>query len=262
MADLSMERLEELVGPRVRFYPRIDSTNRVGAEWAREGAPSGSLVVADHQTAGRGRLGRSWFSLPGSSLLFSLIVRPPASFAGLALINLAAAVAVAGGISTMLPEVGLEPAVRWPNDVLLSGRKVSGILSEVEAEVEVEAGPGRASWVVLGVGINVNISRGDFPEELRWTATSLAAEAGASFDRAVLLDLVLDQFSSRLAEGLGDPRAILEAYRPLCETLGRRVRVETAGRTLEGMAVDLDPAGGLVLQGGEVVRSGDVFHLS
>lgn len=226
---------------RVRFFSETDSTNRVAREWASGGADHGSLVVADYQTAGRGRLGRTWWAPAGSSLLFTLILRPALPAGRLGLINLAAAVAV----SEALAGRGFRPAVKWPNDVLLSGRKVAGILSEA----------GGAA-VCLGVAVNVNMV--EFAPEISGTATSLALESGAEFDRASLLGDVLDH----LHELLCDPVArVPDAYRRWSGTLGALVQINLPDRTIRGVAVDIDESGALILDSGEVVAAGDVVHL-
>lgn len=248
-------RVEEAVGqwcPAVRFLPSTDSTNRVAMEWAKDGAPERSLVVADHQTAGRGRMGRSWFSRPGSSLLFSLVLRPSVVVEDLTIINLAVASALCGA----LIEVGAEPRVKWPNDVLVGGRKVAGILAESEVAL------GRAVSVIVGVGVNVNIDEKEFPSEITKTATSVSSEIGREVDRLELLRIFLQSFSL-IYEAIpgGRPERILDVYRPLCDTIGRKVRVEMNDRTIEATATGLDPTGGLILDNGEVVRAGEVVHL-
>jgi BirA family biotin operon repressor/biotin-[acetyl-CoA-carboxylase] ligase len=252
--DLSRETLERALGSgvnAVRYLAVCDSTNRVAMEWARAGAPEGCLVVADDQRAGRGRLDRRWFAPPGRCLLFSLVLRPGFPPDRLGLISLAAGV----GLSVALGHEGLEARLKWPNDVLIAGRKVAGILCESDLLA------GRTQAVILGVGVNVNVEREAFPEELRSTATSLCAEAGRRFDRPALLAAFLASFR-RCYAGLGAPRPpVLDAYRGLCETLGRKVRIEGAERSFEAEAVDIDTGGGLVLHTGEVVQAGDVVHL-
>jgi BirA family biotin operon repressor/biotin-[acetyl-CoA-carboxylase] ligase len=255
MGDLSQEVLEEATkgwAPSVRFFEEVDSTNRVATDWAAEGAPEGSLVVAEHQTAGRGRLDRKWFAPAGSSLLFSVILRPSIVVEDLGLLNLAAAASVCGAVA----EEGLEPRVKWPNDVVLNGRKIAGILSEASLELN------RAISVILGVGLNVNVSESEFPEELRDTAGSVSLASGQTHDRVTLLTAFLRDFG-RFYDGLPGrpPQWILNSYRPLCVTLGQKVRVELHDGSLEGTAVDIHTSGGLILDSGEIIRVGDVVHL-
>ncbi|MGH2731789.1 MAG: biotin--[acetyl-CoA-carboxylase] ligase [Actinomycetota bacterium] len=254
--DLSQGALERALDSwvmAVRFLAECDSTNRVAMEWAGRGAPEGCLVVADYQSVGRGRLGRGWFGPPGQSLLFSLVLRPDLVPARLGLISLAAGV----GLSITLAREGLRARLKWPNDVLVAGRKVAGILSEARL-----AGHGRARHaVVLGVGVNVNVEREAFPDELRATATSLALEGGRSFDRLDLLAGFLAHFRRSYATLATARPSVLDAYRGLCDTLGAKIRIEGAQRGFEAVAVDIDANGGLVLDTGEMVSAGDVVHL-
>lgn len=255
MSDLDQARLDEATSrwsPAARYFPQIDSTNGAAVDWARRQAPHGALVVADHQTAGRGRMGRRWFSAPGASLLFSLVLRPSIAAEELPLVSLAAGVAVCRAVA----REGLAARVKWPNDVTIAGRKVAGILAEAELA------SGRAGYVVLGVGVNVNIAPHDLPADLVDSATSLALEAGRPLDRVRLLAGFLEELWPLEAALEGRrPDPILGPYRILCETLGRRVRIVTGGRILEGRAADIDRAGGLLLDSGEVARSGELVHL-
>lgn len=253
--DLTQERLEQALGPwapEVKFLEETDSTNTVAMRWAAEDAPEGAIVVANYQAAGRGRLGRSWFGKPGASIHLSIVLRPQIVFEQLGLLNLAAAI----GVARTLKDLTIEARIKWPNDVLIEERKVSGILSEGKVK------EGRAVAVILGVGINVNLEREDFPRDIALTATSLLAETGRKLDRLEILAGFLDHFGI-IYSGLqlGDTHHILDAYRPLCATLGRRVRIEMKDRFVEAVAVDVDSTGALVLDSGEVVRVGDVIHL-
>lgn len=250
MGDLSQEILHEATrawAPAARFFEVCDSTNRIAWEWAEEGAPEGCLVVADQQTAGRGRVGRSWFSVPGGSLLLSVVLRPQLPGEYLGLVGIAAGVAVARALG----QVGVGARLKWPNDVVLGGRKVAGVLAESRS------GPG--GFVILGVGINVAMPSEQIPPELRDEATSLAAE-GARVNRVELLVAFLGHFG-RLYVGtsIRKPEAVLENYRSLCDTLGRQVRVVLGDAELRGVAVDLTPQGALMLDTGEVVWGGDVL---
>jgi BirA family biotin operon repressor/biotin-[acetyl-CoA-carboxylase] ligase len=247
--DLSEELLEEATrawAPAARFLEVCDSTNRIAWDWAEEEAPEGCLVVADQQTAGRGRVGRSWFSVPGGSLLVSVVLRPQLPGEYLGLVGLAAGVAVARA----LEQAGVVARLKWPNDVVVGGRKVAGVLAEARS------GPG--GFVILGVGINVAMPAEQIPPELRNEATSLAAE-GAQVNRLDLLVAFLGHFGGLyVGAGTRRPEAVLEEYRPLCDTLGRRVRVVVGDAELRGVAVDLTPHGALVLDTGEIVWGGDV----
>ena len=239
--SLTVDALAGLV-PAFRILEETDSTNRVAAAWAEEGADEWSVVAADHQTAGRGRLDRTWFAPKGEALLFSVIVLPSGDPA---LVSLAAAVALVDVIRDGGPTADL----KWPNDVLIGSKKVAGILSELR--------PGlRGDVVIVGIGLNVNVA--DFPPDLHESATSLLLETGVPVDRGMLLR----QFIASFKKWSGAPvEEMLSVYRTYCVTIGRRVKVQMPGGLIEAQATDVDPAGGLVLDDGSVVRAGDIIHL-
>ena len=219
------------------------STNDDARTLAREGAPHLTVVVADAQTAGRGRLGRTWSSPRGLGLIASWVARPPLPVERWTLVPLLAGVAAAEAVRA---RTGVVATLKWPNDLRVGERKLGGIL--VEAEVP--------EFVVVGLGVNV--SQTVFPEDLAAIATSIALEGGMRLDRADLLAATLREFE----EALRDPGAAMERYRALCDTLGRRVRVERAHvEPLEGVARAIDERGALVLDDGTAVASGDVVHL-
>lgn len=220
-------------------------------EWARQGAQEGCLVVADHQTAGRGRLDRKWFAPPGSCLLFSMVLRPGLDLENLGLLNLCAGAAL--WLAVM--EEGIEARLKWPNDLMLSGKKAAGILSESET-----AG-GRVSAAITGVGVNVNLTEKDLPEEIQGSATSLSAAAGHGVDRLGLLVRFLNHFNALYSALPSSPSRVIDVYRPMCETLGRRVSVDLGSERVEGKAAAIDPTGGLVMEDGRIIRFGDVVHL-
>ena len=205
----------------VRWFAEVDSTNRVAAELARDGAADGVVVGADHQTAGRGRRGRTWDSRRGAALLVSVVLRPAPPLATL-VAGLAAADAceVAAGVVTTL---------KWPNDVQVGEAKVGGILSELVGDA-----------AVVGLGLN-----------LAWAPPG-AARLGPGVDRAALRAAYLT--------GLDAPGDVLARSRARCSTLGRPVRVDLPGSTVEGTAEAVDDAGRLVV-GGRVIAAGDVVHL-
>jgi len=248
------------LGRRLELYRELDSTNRLAEELANGGAPEGTLVLADGQTAGRGRLGRSFFSPPGTGLYLSLVLRPriPADRAPQYIF--AAAVAVAETVRAWIPpEVRVE--IKWPNDVLLDGRKTSGI--NLPAKLEGD----RVHWLVLGIGVNVNLTRADFPEELIPIATSLRVARGAPLDRVAFAEALLgrlEQRIDRLREG-GFPE-VLEAWRDFFRMQGARVRVGGPGvaRAIEGTVTGLDSVGALLVQterARERILAGDVTLL-
>jgi len=230
---------------RVHCHAELDSTNAEALRLAADDAPEGTVVVADSQTAGRGRLGRSWWSEPGTALLASWLIRPALEPERLPLLSLVAGVAAARAATVA---GGIEVKLKWPNDLVVADRKLGGILSESDG----------AGAVVIGVGVNVR--QADFPNELRDSATSIVASGGGVPARAWLLSAVLSAFGARMVS----PEDALADYRAACDTIGRRVRVERAEGSIDGTAVDLTDRGALIVEtasGLEVVAAGDVVHL-
>ena len=230
------------------------------AELASSGAPEGATVVAEEQTAGRGRLGRAWVAPPGSSLLLSVVLRPPLHREAVWLTVAAAGVALAGAVDEVAP--GSAPAgLKWPNDLELGGRKAAGLLAEAHPEGD------RLAAVLLGMGVNVGQGAGDFPPEVAERATSVSLAAGSPVDRVGLLAAWAGRFLAGYAElCAGRPGVVLAAYRERLVTVGRRVRADRIGADpVIGTAVDLTPTGGLVVQTAASDRievlAGDVQHL-
>jgi BirA family biotin operon repressor/biotin-[acetyl-CoA-carboxylase] ligase len=247
----------------IRWFDSIDSTNRYLLDQARAGAPHGVVAVADHQTAGRGRLGRRWEAPPGSNLLVSVLLRldlpPDARYLASAVVALAAADAITA-------VTGLNPGIKWPNDLLApDGRKLAGVLAEADLAGPAEHG---SPPIVVGIGINVGwpLSDDDLPPDLVGAATSLQQGAGRPVDRSALLAGFLEDLGPRLTR-LGNPegRARLASdLRQRCVTLGRRVRVQLSGEDIEGTATELTDEGHLVVTtdgGSKTVVAGDVVHL-
>jgi BirA family biotin operon repressor/biotin-[acetyl-CoA-carboxylase] ligase len=233
---------------RVERLAETDSTNRVVLERARAGEAEGLVVVADHQTAGRGRLGRTWQAPPGASLLVTLLLRPTLAVADVHLVTIAAALAAADAADAV---AGVRPSLKWPNDLLFGSRKVAGLLAESMVT------GGRVDAVALGMGLNVQWPA-DLPADLAEIATALNHEAGHDVDRDTVLDAWLDGFGARYA--VLDPAALVEEYRGACVTIGREVRVELADETFTGRATDVTAEGHLVVDG-RIVTAGDVIHL-
>lgn len=249
----------------IRHFDTIDSTNRYLLEAARAGAPEGVVAVADHQSAGRGRLGRRWEAPAGTNLLVSVLLRPelPVDQG-----HLASAVVALAALDAVDLELGLELMVKWPNDLLAAdGRKLAGVLAEADWA---SAAPGTppAPPVVVGIGINVNWPDGDtdLPDELAGTTTSLRQLAGRVVDRERLLGALLGALEPRVADlGTVVGRAAqADALRARCATVGTRVRVELPDHRFEGVATDLTPEGHLVVESDGVLRTvvaGDVVHV-
>jgi len=222
------------MGTAISSFRTVPSTQDELRRLADAGAPEGTLVVADHQTRGRGRQGRRWLDEAGASLLVSLLLRPHLPAARVPQLSLLAALASAEALAAA---TGLAIRIRWPNDLLVRERKVGGILAEAAATEE------QAAYVMLGIGINVNQT--EFPVDLLGRATSLALEVGHPLGREVLLDALLmslDRWYARyLSEGFPPVR---DGWRRAAVTLGQRV----AGVGVTGIAEDLDTDGALLVR--------------
>ena len=237
-------------GCEVVHLDEVDSTNRYARMLAAQGAPQGTLVIAETQTAGRGRRGRGWVSPAGEGIFMSLILRPHVHPSQVASLSLQTALAVAEGIREA---TGLDALIKWPNDVVCSGKKLVGMLLEMNADEE------RVHDIVAGIGINVH--QRDFGE-LAQTATSLDLLTGGFVSRAAVVRAVLEAFERVQALADEGGVALMDAYRARSATIGQRVRVIGADRAFTGVAQDVTPLGSLLVRedGGEVreVLAGDV----
>ncbi|MGE5311865.1 MAG: biotin--[acetyl-CoA-carboxylase] ligase [Nitrospirota bacterium] len=258
---LKQEVLERLtsrwLGRDIHYFQDLDSTNRVAQELARQGEAEGTAVLAERQLSGRGRQGRTWHSPAGVGLYYSLILRPALPPNQVQLLTLAVAVAVVRAISA---QTGLSPKIKWPNDILIRGKKVAGILIEAEAAAE------QIAYAVVGVGINVNHTAADLGRPLEALATSLRLEVGRLVERSALaaeLFAELENWYERLK--MGNSSLILDEWRGHAATLGRQVRVLLGQTTVEGTALDINNEGALVVERRDgsrtVVHAGDVEHL-
>ena len=244
------------VGRVVHWYEELGSTNDRARELADDGAEHGEVVVAEKQTAGRGRRGRSWASPARKNLYFSVVLRPDLPPARAPELTLVASVALCDA----LRHAGVNAGIKWPNDLLApDGRKLAGILTELAAD------PDRVEWIVLGAGVNVNARREDFPAEVRDQATSVLLERGQAAPRALFAAAcftALEEWLDVHAEqGFG---AIRDAWRERTVTLGREVLVKVDEREVTGTAEDLDETGALLVRtaaGVERIVSGDVALL-
>lgn len=230
-----------LLGRPLHFFETIDSTNTYAMQLAAEGAAEGTLVVADAQTGGRGRLGRSWVSPAGVNLYCSLILRPPIAASLAPQINLVAAVAVA---DTLAGLDGPPPAIKWPNDVLLSGKKVCGILAEMQTRGE------HLQAIILGIGVNLNARLEAFPQELRDKASSLFVVTGTPVERAAFAASLLTHLEQAyllwLEEGFPALRAAWERY--AADLIGRQIAVAAQGEAISGTVLGLDTDGALLVR--------------
>jgi len=232
-----------------------DSTNRIAMEMAENGVPHGTVVVADAQTAGRGRMGRRWESPAGKNLYVSLLLRPSVPTVEAPLFALVAGVALADAVEA----VGVPASLKWPNDLYCGERKAAGILAEMASD------PEGVRHVVIGVGLNVNMEEADFPPELRGTATSLRICGGRTFRRVDVLALLLNAFGTRYAEFIAGGFASLRDGWDRRDLLrGRRVLLRRQVGEGWGTADGLDTAGALrfLPDGGpaiESVHSGEIL---
>jgi len=230
-------------GRRLVYLDTTASTNLHARGLARDGAAEGTVVVADHQTGGRGRMRRAWVSPQGVNLYVSLVLRPSLPAVRLPEIPLVAAVAIREALELECP--GLGAFIKWPNDILSRAGKLCGILCEMESE------PDFTHFVVVGFGVNVNLD--PVPEELRGIATSIAIETGATHSRARILASVLNRFERLYGEWLQgeDLRFVLPALERHSWLQGREVRVEQFDRVLSGTVAGLSPQGHLLLKGAD-----------
>lgn len=242
------------MGRKIHHFMTIGSTNQEAKRLASEGSPEGTIVIAETQTSGRGRLSRLWFSPESGGIWFSLILRPECQPVEAAKFTFLGAVAVANAIRSIS---GLAVEIKWPNDIYYQGRKLAGILTELNAELDA------INFMVVGIGINVNIDRNVFPVEIQEIATSLKGETGREVSRQSLLRNILLQFEEvydRIAvSGFGP---IFTAWRRMNCTLGYEVDVSSSSQHFTGTAVDIDEEGALLIkkQDGTIERvvAGDV----
>jgi BirA family biotin operon repressor/biotin-[acetyl-CoA-carboxylase] ligase len=244
-SDLSPETIlsrftARTIGRKLEVLSEIGSTNDAVMAAGRQGEAEGFAVLADHQTSGRGRLGRSWASLPGIGIYTSVLLRPQLAPHQATLLTLMAGLAVAEAIRMVS---GVRPDLKWPNDILLQNRKVAGILTEMASIGS------RVSHVSVGIGINVHHRREDFPGEVRMIATSLRLATGRPLDRGELAAALYDALDRWYAVFCSGGRSkILQAAREQTATLGRDVIVESGADRWQGVALDLDEDGALLVR--------------
>ena len=250
----TLSNTSKLVFKRLFHFPSLPSTNAYLKSLATIGEPEGLIVLADEQTAGTGRLNRTWHS-PHGGLYFSLLVRPMSIVASdTPLITLTVGIAV---VKVLHSALGLEAKLKWPNDVLLDNRKVAGILVEsafIGNDVE---------YAVIGIGINANVTTSDFPKSLRTSVTSLQEKRQQPIDLPRLFEYLVGQLEFWYLK-LRDKgfKAIDPHYRRLCTTLGNQVTLDFEGKQVTGLAKGLNPDGSLIIQtaeGHQIIRSGDVI---
>lgn len=227
------------IGQKTYRYEMVDSTNTMAKRLAAEGAEEGTVVIAETQRKGRGRLGRKWES-PKGGLWFSLILRPKTHPSKLSLITFMSSVAVAKALQEMY---GLAVQVKWPNDVLVGNKKVCGILTEANVKGEV------VNFVVVGIGINVNIDLHSFPQNLRESAISLKILLQKTVDKEKLLQLLFKKFKHYYGLFQREKYHVLLAeWKELAAFLGKPVEIASLGERFVGKAVDVDENGALIIE--------------
>jgi BirA family biotin operon repressor/biotin-[acetyl-CoA-carboxylase] ligase len=241
-------RASSQLGQTIHYFDSVDSTNTVAQRLAADGAAEGTAVIAETQTRGRGRLGRAWSSPPFRNLYLSIVLRPPIAAAAAPQIALVAGLATTEAARHWAPSA----AVKWPNDVVLDGRKLGGILAELESEGE------HARCVILGIGVNLNSTAEDFPEDLRDKAIGLCTAAGRPIDRVEFADHLLSRLEETYDLYL---RSGFAAIRPLWERrsalTGRHVRIETGRQCVEAVVTGLADDGTLLLRN----ATGETLHV-
>ena len=239
---------------RILWYDSIDSTNTRAKELAAAGAPAGTVLLADMQTGGRGRMGRSFHSPAGTGIYLSVILRPECKPEELMHLTCACAVSARQAIQEV---TSLNCGIKWINDLVLNGKKVAGILTELAMDAD-----GKVHHAIVGIGINCSQQPGDFPPEIASIATSLAMEAGSPMDRSRLIAALIENFSQMEQQLLSNKAAIMEAYRKSCITLGKEVSVHRFDSVRHGIARQLDADGGLTVEfpdgSFETVNAGEV----
>jgi BirA family biotin operon repressor/biotin-[acetyl-CoA-carboxylase] ligase len=224
------------IGKNLFFYPSLDSTNLKAHEMAREGAEEGTVIIADGQTSGRGRLGRKWTSPPGVNLYTSIILKPDIPPQEAQTLTLMAAVAVAETVSAYSP---VRPTVKWPNDILIGSRKAAGILTEMNSETD------RVNFLIVGIGVNLNMA---CPNELGHTATSIKEKTGNEVPRAAFAQTLYSNvekwYKVYLAKGFGP---VVDAWRGYFDREGKPVKVK-GFRDVEGICMGIDRQGALLVR--------------
>lgn len=243
---LKTEVLGRAAGFENELWHSIDSTNTRAAELAAQGAPEGVLIIARQQTAGRGRLGRTWLSPMDSGVYLSFILRPTAPISSLPLLTIAAGVAAATGIAIASDVI---IGLKWVNDLVFTGRKVGGILCELpRSPAVVESSSQTAQPMIVGIGINVSLNEQDVPDELREKVEWLERIAGSTVDRSLLVAEIVNEFETVYRQMLaGESGGVIDRWRQQSVTLGKQIVATSGSRTFEGVAVDIAEDGSLIV---------------
>lgn len=233
----------ERFGRNIHYFESLDSTQKKAHQLAYDGAPEGTIVIAEEQTSGKGRLGREWHSLSGKGIWMSIIARPDLPPDKAPQFTLVTAVAAARAIEEV---TGITPEIKWPNDVLIEGKKVIGILTELQAESD------KISSLIIGIGINANHESGDFPTSVKHTATSLFLEKGEKVPRSAVIQRFLKNFekyySIYISEGFMPIRILWESY---AVSIGKKIKATTVTGEFVGRAIGITDEGVLKIEDDE-----------
>lgn len=256
MKDVIIQNLQEscLWQDSLLWFDSTDSTNTRARELAKQGAPHGTVLIADHQTGGRGRRGRTFHSPAGSGIYMSVILRPHCAPHELMHLTCAAAVAMCDAVEK---SCGFRPGIKWTNDLVCGKRKIAGVLTELGFD-----GSGNVAFAVIGIGINCCQQESDFPKEIRSIAGSLASVRGQKIDRARVAAAMMNALYRMDAQLMNKKADILEQYRRDCITLGREISLVRGEEIRHGAALDIDDEGALIVEFSdghtETVNSGEV----
>jgi BirA family biotin operon repressor/biotin-[acetyl-CoA-carboxylase] ligase len=242
------------IGEKIQHFQSIESTQGFAISLAKEGIEEGVVVWADEQTKGRGRFGRRWFSLPSKSLTFSFILRPKLKADLIPYLSLFPAIACAYA----LEKLGARCELKWPNDILIEGKKAGGIL------VDVEIKENKIEWAVVGIGINVNLEHNDFPSDIRQSATSLRIALGESFEISPLLKEILKELNDKYSLCFSDKgrEKIREEWEKRDFLRGKEIEVMVGEKRIRGIAEGIDERGFLRVRIGEKIvafSGGEVY---
>lgn len=232
-----------LIGQKIHYFDELTSTNITAKELAHD-ADDGTIVVAEVQKGGRGRLGREWLS-PRGGIWMSVILKPTISLAHASRLTLVVGVA----ISKAMRKLGVDARIKWPNDILIDGKKVCGILTEVNAEME------QIDYIVIGIGINANVDMNEFSDDVKDVATTLLSELGEPIDRISFIQDVLFELEQEYIRFSTQPFShILDEWISLSDTIGRQVTVTTPSKIIEGKAVGMTEDGALMIENSDGSR--------
>lgn len=245
--DLSIEEIRDtvsgcskIIGKKVLFFDTINSTNTYAMELADMGYPEGTVIIADAQTSGKGRLGRKWLSPQGKNLYMSIILRPVILPRDAAMLTLMSAVACVTAIKRLS---SVPASIKWPNDIMVSDRKLGGILTEMKADMD------RIFHAVIGIGININLEASDMPDEIKAYATSIKNESGVAQSRTIVaIEIIkeLDKWYNMLL--ISGKKPIADEWLKLSSTIGHAVKVTVGNNVFTGIAESIDDEGMLILK--------------